>query len=187
MDQIWTVEAELERIHRQRVEAEQRVADDERRESELLAGLLPASTALADILRDLERRTPSIRSQRHHEVNVLLRQPGPDCVRASLRWGTKFALTDTERHLMRSYQTRRRKLQRYPAVVIAQDYYELSAVLGATTRTLTLGCGQTFPLEAFLAQPAIVLPALAAALHRPALTRRRHLRSDDYRLQEPCA
>ena len=182
MDQTWTVEAELERIHRQRVAAERWVAEDERRESGLLAGLLPASAVLADILRDLERRTPSIRSQRHHEVTVFLRQPASDSVRASLRWGAKFALTDAERHLMRSYQTRRRKLQRYPAVVVAHDYHELSAVLSATNRTLTLGSGETFPLDPFVAQPAIVVPALTAALHRPLLSRRHHLRSHDYRL-----
>ncbi len=186
MDQTWTVEAELKRIHHQRVEAEQRVADDERRESHLLAGLLPASAALADILRDLERRTSSIRSQRHHEVAVLLRQPAPDCIRASLRWGAKFALTDGERHLMRSYQTRRRKLQRYPAVVVAQEYYELSGVLTATSQTLALG-GQTFSLEHFVAQPAIVLPALSAALRRPALIRQHHLRAHDYRIPSPSA
>lgn len=182
MDQVWTVEAEVERIEHQRRAAEQRRAEDDQRESRLLAGLLPAGAALAEIFRDLERSTPSIRSQRHHEVTVFLRQPSPDCVRASLRWGAKFALTDAERHLMRSYQTRRRRLQRYPAVVVAQEYYELTGVLSATGQSLTLGCGQTFPLDAFAAQPAMARPALSAALRRPLLTRRHHLRADDYRV-----
>jgi hypothetical protein len=150
-----------------------------------LAGLLPASAAFADILRDLERRTSSVRSARHHEVTVFLRQPRADCVRASLRWGAKFSLTDADRHLMRSYQTRRRRLQRYPAVVVAQDYCELSGVLNATSRTLALGCGQTVPLDRFVAQPAIALPALSAALLRPAVHRLQHLRADDYRLAAP--
>ncbi|MDP8954686.1 MAG: hypothetical protein M3N37_07200 [Actinomycetota bacterium] len=185
MDQTWTVEAELERIHRQRVAAEQQVADDDRREAQLLATLQPASAALADIFRDLERRTWSIRSRRHHEVTVFLRQPAADCVRASLRWGAKFALTDAERLLMRSYQARRRKLQRYPAVVVAWEYHELSGVLDATAQTLTLGCGETFSLECFAARPTIVLPALTAALRRPPLVRRHHLRVDDYRILSP--
>ncbi len=181
----WTVEAELERINRQRMAAERRVAEDQQREARLLAGLLPASAALADIFRDLERRTPSIRSQRRHEVTVFLRQPRADCVRASLRWGAKFALTDADRHLMHRYRTRRRRLQRYPTVVVAEEYYELSGVLSATAGTLTLGCGATFAIERFVAQPAIALPALSAALHRPPLTRRHHLRSHDYRDPSP--
>ncbi|MDP9452900.1 MAG: hypothetical protein M3P97_05820 [Actinomycetota bacterium] len=181
MDQAWTVEAELERIHHQRVAAERQVVDDDQRESRLLAGLLPASAALAAILADLERRTPSIRSQRRHGVEVFLRQPRADCIRASLRWGRKFALTDADRQLMRSYQRRRHRLQRYPEVVVACEYFELSGVLSATGQSLELGSGETFPLAHFVAQPAIVLPALTATLRRPPLVRRDHLRSNDYR------
>jgi hypothetical protein len=181
MEQTWTVEAELERIDHQRVAAERRMADDDQREARLLAGLLPASSALAEILRDLERRTLSIRRQRRHEVSVFLRQPTPDCVRASLRWGRKFSLTDADRQLMRSYQKRRRRLQRYPEAIVACEYFELSGVLSATTQTLQLGTGETFALERFVAQPSIVAPALTAALRRPPLTRQDHLRSNDYR------
>ncbi len=181
MEQTWTVEAELQRIDHQRTDAERRVVEDDQRESRLLAGLLPASAVLADILHDLERRTLVVRSQRRHEVSVFLRQPRPDCVRAALRWGRKFALTDAERQTMRRYQTRRRRLQRYPEVIVACEYFEVSGILSATTQTLVLGSGETFPLERFVAQPSVVVPALRAALQRPTLTRQDHLRANGYR------
>lgn len=182
MDQVWTVEAELERIEGQRRACEQRVLDDDRRESALLAGLLPASTTMADLLRDLERQTPSIRSQRLHEVSVFLHQPRSDCIRASLRWGPKLRLTDAERHLMRSFQTRRRRLQRYPAVVVAWEYREITAVLCGSSATVTIGSAPAVSLESFVARPAIAVSALHLALHQAVPIVQRHLRAQEYRL-----
>ena len=181
----WTVEGELERIHRQYVTFVEHQAAQETRESQLLASMMPASAALAGVLRDLERRTRQVRSHRLHEVTVFLRQPAPDCIRAALRWGRKFALTDADRQLMKSYQSRRRRLQRYPDVVVAHEYHEITGTLNGTTEMLELGTGQRFAIPDFLANPTIVLPALEKDLAAPRLHLRRHLRARNYEADPP--
>ncbi|MGI9120715.1 MAG: hypothetical protein ACR2G7_11455 [Acidimicrobiales bacterium] len=184
-ESTWTVEAELERIHRQHITFVQDSAAKETRESQLLASMMPASAVLADMFREIERRTRQVRSHRLHEVTVFLRQPGPDCIRAALRWGRKFALTDGDRQLMKSYQTRRRRLQRYPDVVVAHEFYELSGTLNGTTEVLELGTGETFPIPHFVANPAIVLPSLEMSLAAPRLQAQRHLRARNYEADPP--
>lgn len=175
-----SVEADLAGLQRQRAAADREHAREERRAAARLETLLPMSRALADVLRDLERRAGEIRRHRLHEVTVALRDPTSDCVRVSLRWGTKFGLTDTDKHLMHSYRTARRRLRRYPDVVVAHEYHEVWGVLDGSERTLRLSSGHVFPIEGFAEDPAVVLACLSQALATADRQARYHLRSMDY-------
>lgn len=176
----WTVEAHLERIHRQRVESVNQRASEEAQESQLLAALMPASAVFAELLRDIERRSRKVRSHRRHEVTVFLRQPTAECIRASLRWGTKFALSEAERALMRNYRTRRRRLQRYPDVVIAHHYFEVWGTFNGTTKVLELGTGHAWSIAQFQQNPALVRPFLDQAVAAPTLRVQRHHKASGY-------
>lgn len=175
------VEDDLARVAHQRDASLRALADTEAWERRCLDAVLPLSAAIADAFRRTEQRTRSIRSSRHHEVVVRLRQPSVTSVRVSLRWGAKFGLTDAERALMRSYQRRPRRLFRYPDVVVAQDYHELSAVLDGDARTLRLGSGAALALEEYLSNPSMVQRYLESGAARPPTVAVRHHRADSYR------
>lgn len=177
------VEDDLSRIARQRDASLRAVAATEAEEVRCLEALLPISTQVAERFRQVEQRTPQIRSCRHHEVVVRLHQPSAACVLISLRWGAKFGLTDAERQLMHSYQRRPRRLFRYPEVVVAHHYHELFAVLDGAARTLQLGEGSVHPLAQLPTCPAEVDSYLATGLARPPLLRREHRRAEGYREQ----
>lgn len=174
------MEADLAGLARQRASAERARAREERAAAARVDALLPASSALAETFRALEQRTPEIRGQPLHEVTVQLRQPTSDCVRVSLRWGTKFGLTDTEKHLMHSYRTSRRRLRRYPDMVVAHEYREVWGVFDGSEGTLRLSSGHVFPIEGFAVDPAVVGPCLPAALRSADRQARYHLRSSQY-------
>lgn len=175
------VEDDLRRLARQREASQRAVADADARESRCLEALAPVSARVAERFRHLEQHTRAIRSCRHHEVVVRLRQPSCTCVCVTLRWGSKFGLTDAERQLMRSYQRKPRRLFRYPEVVVGHDYHELSAVLDGAAETLRLGAGPVHPLAHYLANPAMVDSYLATGLAHPPLLRSEHHRSEGYR------
>lgn len=175
------VEDDLERIARQRDASQRAVAAADAEEARCLRALLPVSTRVAEQFRQAEQRSRQIRSCRHHEVVVRLHQPSPACVLISLRWGAKFSLTDAERQLMRSYQRRPRKLFRYPEVVVAHEYHELSAVLDGLARTLRLGSGPVHDLDRLPSCAAVVDGYLSRGLASPPLVRREHRRADGYR------
>lgn len=175
------VEDDLDRIARQREASQRSVAAAAAEEARCLEALLPVSTRVAEQFRRAEQRTSKIRSCRHHEVVVRLHQPSAACVSISLRWGAKFDLTDAERQLMRSYQRRPRRLFRYPEVVVAHDYHELSAVLDGAAQTLRLGSGPAHPLAQLPSGPAVVDSYLATGLAHPPRLRREHRRSEGYR------
>ena len=177
------VEADLRRVAEQREAALQAVADADARERRCLEAVLPVSARVAEQFRQVERSTRQIRSCRCHEVVVRLRQPSRTCVHVSLRWGAKFCLTDAERQLMRSYQRRPRRLFRYPEVVVAHEYHELTAVLDGVAQTLRLGAGTVHPIDEFLACPALVDRYVTAGLARPPLVASYHRRTDGYRQQ----
>ncbi|HWH35366.1 MAG TPA: hypothetical protein VNT56_08630 [Acidimicrobiales bacterium] len=175
------VEEDLARVADQRAASLRALADTEAWERRCLDAVLPLSAAIADAFRRTEQRTRAIRSSRHHEVVVRLRQPAVTSVRVNLRWGAKFGLTDAERALMRSYQRRPRRLFRYPEVVVAQEYHELSAVLDGDRRTLSLGTSPPLPLEQYLSSPSMVERYLQSGVARPPTVRLRHHRADGYR------
>lgn len=175
------IESDLRRIAQQRDASQRAVADADALETRRLEALMPVSARVADRFRQAEQRTRRIRSCRHHEVVVRLRQPSASCVCVSLRWGSKFGLTDAERQLMRSYQRQPRRLWRYPEVVIAHEYHELSAVLDGAAETLRLGPGPEHTIADYLACPAIVDGYLATGLAHPPLLRSEHHRCDGYR------
>jgi hypothetical protein len=177
------LEDDLSRIARQRDASQRAVAAAEAEETRCLEALLPVSTRVAEQFRRVEQRTSQIRSCRHHEVVIRLHQPSPASVFISLRWGAKFGLTDAERQLMRSYQRRPRRLFRYPEVVIAHDYHELSAVLDGAAQTLRLGSGPVHHLAQLPSCPAVVDSYLATGLAHPPRLRREHRRSEGYREQ----
>lgn len=179
------VEDDLERIARQRDASQRAVAATHAEEARCLQALLPVSTRVAEKFRQAEQRNRQIRSCRHHEVVVRLHQPSAACVLISLRWGAKFALTDAERQLMRSYQRRPRRLFHYPEVVVAHEYHELSVVLDGLARTLRLGSGQVHCLAQAPSCSAVVDDYLARGLASPPLVRRAHRRADAYR-DEPA-
>ncbi len=175
------VEDNLSRIARQREASLRAVADAQAHEARCLEALQPVSARVAEQFRLVEQRHRQIRFCRIHEVVVRLHQPSTVCVSIALRWGSKLGLTDAERQLMRSYQRRPRRLFRYPAVVVAHEYHELSAVLDGAAQTLRLGSGPAQPLAQFLACPAIVERYLADGVARPPLVASYHHRSDGYR------
>ncbi|HEV2069852.1 MAG TPA: hypothetical protein VGR26_08670 [Acidimicrobiales bacterium] len=175
-----SVEADLGELEHQRTAAEQARARQERTATERVDALLPASRALAETLRALEQQAPEIRRQPLHEVTVQLHQPTPGCVRVSLRWGTKFALTDTDKQLMHSYRTARRRVRRYPDVVVAHEYRELWAVLDGSQGAVRLSSGHVFAIEEFLDDPAVVVRCLPEALVGADRQARYHLRCTDY-------
>lgn len=178
--QRW-VEADLDRIARQREASLRAAADAEAEEIRCLTELKPLSTRVAEQFRQVEQRHRQVRSCRIHEVVVRLHQPAPACVSVALRWGAKLGLTDAERQLMRSYQRRPRRLFRYPAVVVAHEYHELTAVLDGAAQTLRLGSGPAQPLAQLLAVHAIVERYLADGIARPPLVASYHHRSEGYR------
>lgn len=178
------VEADLERLERQRAASARALAESERLAAQRLEALLPVSSALADMFRQVEAGNRSIRSCRFHEVVVRLRQPSPHCIHVSLRWGRKFELTDAERQLMRSYQTRRRRLQRYPEVVVGHEYHELSAILDGCGRTLKMGSGEIFAVDRFAEQRAQVAACIARCMADPPLVATYFDRSSGYRPRE---
>ena len=147
-----------------------------------LHALLPASARVQSMLEDLEQGTRSVRRQRCHDVVARMRQPSPECLRVSLRWGSKFELTDADRHLIRSYQTtRRQRLRGYPEVVVAHDYHEIAAVLDASEQCLRLEPGPRVALADVLAWSGEVRAALQTALSRPVEHRLHLQRADGYR------
>lgn len=174
------VEADLRRLECQRAASAREMADAERIERARLEALMPVSARLAELFRDAERRTRQIRGARHHEVNVCLRQPTVECVEVSLRWGKKFGLTEAERHLMAGYARRRRRLQRYPEVVVGHEYHELSAVLDGLAQSLRLGSEPPVPISRFIERPAMVESYIAANLRQPRLNAAYFHRSDGY-------
>lgn len=175
-----SVDADRAALERQRAAAEQLRTSEERTAAARLDAVLPASGALAETLRGLERRDREIHRHPLHEVTVELRQPTPDCVRVSLRWGTKFRLTDADKHLMHSYRTSRRRLRRYPDVVVAHEYREVWGVLDGSEGTLRLSCGHVLTIEDFLDDPAVVAPCLSESLESADRQARYHLRSSQY-------
>lgn len=175
------VEADLRRVAEQREASRQAVAEADARERRCLESVMPISARVAEQFRQVERSTRQIRSSRCHEVVVRLRQPSSTCVRVSLRWGAKFDLTDGDRQLMRSYQRRPRRLFRYPEVVVAHEYHELTAVLDGIAQTIRLGPGAVHPIADFLACPALVDRYVAAGLAQPPLVASYHHRADGYR------
>ena len=175
-----SVRADLGALERARAAAEQARARQERTATERVDALLPASSALAESFRALERQTPEIRRQPLHEVTVQPRQPTPDSVRVSLRWGTKFGLTDADKQLMHSYRTSRRRLRRYPDVVVAHEYRELWGVFDGSQGTLRLSSGHVVAVEDFLDDPAVTLRCLSEALNSADVQARYHLRSTEY-------
>ena len=175
------IEADLRRVAEQREASQRAVADAEDTERRCLEALLPISARVAERFREAEQRNRQVRSSRCHEVVVHLRQPSSSCVRVSMRWGAKFCLTDADRQLMRSYQRRPRRLFRYPEVVVAHEYHELTAVLDGAAQTLRLGGGAAVSITDFLACPTIVDSYLAAGLASPPLLRSEHHRSEGYR------
>jgi hypothetical protein len=178
--QRW-VEADLDRIARQREASLRAVADADADEARCLQALEPITRRVAEQFRQVEQRHRQVRSCRIHEVVVRLHQPAPACVSVALRWGAKLGLTDAERQLMRSYQRRPRRLFRYPAVVVAHEYHELTAVLDGAAQTLRLGSGPAQPLAQLLACHAIVERYLADGIVRPPLVASYHHRSEGYR------
>lgn len=176
---LW-VEADLRRLEQQKASTIEAVAEAQRRESQRLEELMPVSARLAEMFREVERRTRSVRSCRLHEVAVRLRQPSVDCIHVSLRWGKKFDLTDADKQLMSSYKTRRRRLQRYPDVVVGHEYCELSAVLDARAGTLRLGSGTTYDIAAFVANPSIVDSYIHQAVANPSTICSYYRRCDGY-------
>lgn len=180
--QRW-VEADLSRIARQREAAQRAVADAVAEESRCLQALKPVSARVAEQFRQVEQRHRQIRSCRIHEVVVRLHQPSPTCISVVLRWGAKLGLTDAERQLMHSYQRRPRRLFRYPEIVVAHEYYELSAVLDGAAETLQLGSGPMHPLAQFLACPGMVDRYLTEGIANPPLVASYHHRSEGYRDQ----
>ncbi len=179
-EENWSVEEYLARVEQGRVAFAAAYAAREAEQSARLHALLPASAALRAMLEELER-SKIVRRQRRHEVTARLRQPSPECVRVSLRWGWKFELTDGERHLIRSYRTtRRRRLLRYPEVVVAHDYREIAGVLDADEQCLRLDLGPRVALADLHARPGAVMPALEAALADPTVHRLHLHRADGY-------
>ncbi len=176
---LW-VEADLRRLEQQRASSIEAMAEEQRRESRRLEELMPVSARLAEMFREVERSTRSVRSCRLHEVAVRLRQPSADCIHVSLRWGKKFGLTDADKQLMRSYKSRRRRLQRYPDVVVGHEYCELSAVLDARAGTLRLGSGATYDIATFVANPSVVGPYIQQAVANPSPICTNYHRCDDY-------
>ena len=175
-----SLEADLGTIERVRASAEQARARQERMATDRVDALLPASSALAESFRALERQAPDIRRQPLHEVTVHPRQPTPDCVRVSLRWGTKFGLTDADKQLMHSYRTSRRRLRRYPDVVVAHEFRELWGVFDGSQGTLRLSSGHVLAIEEFLDDPAVTVRWLSEALDSADAQARYHLRSTEY-------
>lgn len=175
------VEDDLRRLAEQREASQRAVADADAAERRCLEALLPISARVAERFREVEQHARPVRSSRRHEVVVHLRQPSSSCVCVSMRWGAKFRLTDAERQLMRSYQRRPRRLFRYPEVVVAYEYHELTAVLDGASHTLRLGGGTPCAIADFLARPTIVDRYLAAGVASPPLLRREHRRSEGYR------
>lgn len=175
-----SVQADLGALERVRAAAEQARARQERTATERIDALLPASSALAESFRALERQSPEIRRQPLHEVTVQPRQPTPDSVRVSLRWGTKFGLTDADKQLMHSYRTSRRRLRRYPDVVVAHEYRELWGVFDGSQGTLRLSSGHVVAVEDFLDDPAVTLRCLSEALNSADAQARYHLRCTEY-------
>lgn len=176
---LW-VEADLRRLEQQRASTTEAVAEEQRRESQRLEALMPVSARLAELFREAERRTRSVRSCRLHEVAVRLRQPTVDCVHVTLRWGKKFDLTDADKQLMKSYRNRRRRLQRYPDVVVGHEYFELSAVLDSRAATLRLGSGATYDIASFAANPGIVAPYIREGVANPSPICSYYYRCDGY-------
>lgn len=182
----WSVDDYLARVEHGRAAVTAAHAATEAEQSVRLHALMPASAALRAMLEDLERRTWAVRSQRHHEVVARLRQPSSDCIRVSLRWGPKFELTEADRHLSRSYQTtRRRRLLRYPEVIVAHDYREVAGVFDSLDRCLRLDPGPEVAIDDLLARPQVVRSALDATLAHPRLHRLHLHRADGY--QRPPA
>jgi hypothetical protein len=174
------VQDHLDGLQRHRAAAEQDRARKEQAATVRLQGLLPASTVLAEAFRALERRARAVGDQPLHEVAVQLRDPAPDCIRVSLRWGTKFGLTDTDKDLMHSYRTARRRWRRYPDVVMAHDYHEVWGVLDGSSGTLRLSSGQVVPVETFVDDPDVLAPHLGQALAAAERRTRYHLRASAY-------
>lgn len=172
--------SDLEGLERQRAVAERDRAGEERMAAARLEALLPASTVLVETFRALEREAEGVGDQPLHEVTVQLRQPAPDCVRVSLRWGAKFGLTDTDKDLMHSYRTARRRWRRYPEVVVAHDYRESWGVLDGSSATLRLSSGHVVPVETFVDDPGVLAPHLAETLATAEHRTRYHLRSSAY-------
>lgn len=179
-DADWDAEDYLARVEQGRAIFAAAHATREAEASARLHGLMPASAALRAMLLDLERRTREVRRQQRHEVTARLRQPSADCVRVSLRWGPKFDLTDADRHLIRSYQTTRRRLLRYPEVLVAHEYQEIAGVLDARDKCLRLDPGPCLSVDDVLCRPAVVMSAFEAALARPCLHRLHLSRADGY-------
>lgn len=175
------VEEDLVRVERQRVASLRAVADSDAWERRCLEAMSPLSATIASAFRRFEQANRTIRASRRHEVVVRLRRPAATSIRVTLRWGSKFALTDTERALMRGFQRRPRRLVRYPEVVVAQDYHQLVAVLDGDQRTLRLGSGQAEPIDRYLASPSLVERYLEAGLLRPPSVSVTHHRSEGYR------
>ncbi|MBW3574056.1 MAG: hypothetical protein KY450_04200 [Actinobacteria bacterium] len=175
----WSVDAYLARVEAGRSAVTAAHAAAEAEQSARLHALMPASAALRAMLEDLERRTRAVGAQRRHEVAARLRQPSPECIRVSLRWGRKFELTEADRHLIRSYQTnRRRRVLRYPEVVVAHEFHEIAGVLHAGDGRLRLDPGPEVAIDDLVVRPQEVRSALAAGLASPRL-HRLHLRRDD--------
>ena len=145
-----------------------------------LERVLPSSARLKKMFAEVERTTRAVRREPRHEVVVFLHQPRPDCVRTSLRWGSKFALTDAEKQLMHSYRVARRRLRRYPEVLVAWSYYELSGVFDATAGTLELGSGEVMAIQRFVHDPSSVVPYITATLAHPMLNVRHYARANGY-------
>ncbi len=174
------IEEYLERIRLVREAGDRERAEQEQRQRALVAAVLPASTTLAEIFKQVERTTRSIRAQRCHEVVVVMHQPRPECVIASLRWGKKLALEDADKQLMHSYRRGASRLRRYPEVLVAWEYFELSGVFDSCARTLELGSGEVMPIERFVSEPSMVKPYIAATLPYPVVSACHYLRSNGY-------
>lgn len=180
--QRW-VEEDLWRIARQREASQRAVAEAEAEEARCCQAVSLLSAQVADRFRQVERSSRAIRSCRFHDVVVRLHQPSASCISVVLRWGAKFGLTDAERQLMRSYQRKPRRVFRYPAVVVAHEYHELSAVLDGAAQSLRLGSGPVQPLAQFVTCPGIVDRYLAEGVARPPLVASYYHRAQGYREQ----
>ena len=155
-------------------------AEKDGHERARLEGVLPSSAKLKEVFAEVERTTRAIRREPLHEVVVFLHQPRPDCVRTSLRWGSKFALTAADKQLMHSYRVARRRVRRYPEVLVAWSYYELSGIFDATAGTLELGSGEVMAIQRFAHDPSSVRPYITATLARPVLNVRHYARANGY-------
>lgn len=181
-DGAWSVDGYLDRLQQVRAAFVADHAAAEAAQAARLHALLPASATVRAMLQDLEQGTRSVRRQRCHEVVARMRQPSPESVRVSLRWGPKFELTNADRHLIRSYQaTRRHRLGGYPELVVAHHYSEIAAVLDASEQCLRLEPGPRVALADLLARPGEVRAALQAALSRPVEHRLALQRAEGYR------